>query len=50
MAWPLCHIFALTAEEMAQIAALNRSVRCRASAPELPERYAQMSPPVDEQE
>ncbi|MGN1019773.1 MAG: aldo/keto reductase [Aristaeellaceae bacterium] len=42
--------FVLTAEEMAQIAAMNRSVRYYTSTPELLAKYAQMVPPVDEQE
>lgn len=41
--------FALTEDEMAQIAALNRNVRYYTSTPELLEKYAQMVLPVDEQ-
>ena len=41
--------FALTEDEMAQIAALNRNVRYYTSTPELLERYARMVPPVDAQ-
>ena len=41
--------FALTAEEMAQITALNKNVRYYTSTPELLKKYAEMVPPVDEQ-
>lgn len=41
--------FALTEDEMAQVAALNRNVRYYTSTPELLERYAQFVPPVDAQ-
>ena len=41
--------FALTDEEMAQIAALNRNVRYYTSTPEMLKKYAEMVPPVDEQ-
>ena len=41
--------FALTDEEMAEIAALNKNVRYYTSAPEMLRRYAEMVPPVDEQ-
>ena len=41
--------FALTADEMAQIAALNKNVRYYTSTPELLKKYAEMVPPVDEQ-
>ena len=41
--------FALTSEEMAQIAALNKNVRYYTSTPELLKKYAEMVPPVDEQ-
>ena len=41
--------FALTDDEMAQIAALNKNVRYYTSTPELLEKYVQMVPPVDEQ-
>lgn len=41
--------FALTDEEMAGIAALNRDKRYYTSTPELLRRYAEMVPPVDEQ-
>lgn len=41
--------FALTEEEMAQIAAMDQKNRYYTSSPELLKRYAQMVPPVDEQ-
>lgn len=41
--------FALTAEEMAQIAAMDRSKRYYTSTPELLKKYAEMVPPVDAQ-
>ena len=41
--------FALTDEEMAQIAAVNKNVRYYTSTPELLKQYAEMVPPVDEQ-
>ena len=41
--------FALTDEEMAQVAALNKNVRYYTSTPELLKKYAEMVPPVDEQ-
>lgn len=41
--------FALSKDEMAQIAALNKDVRYYTSTPELLAKYAQMVPPVDEQ-
>ena len=41
--------FALTDDEMAQIAALNKNVRYYTSTPELLKKYAKMVPPVDEQ-
>lgn len=41
--------FALTGEEMAQIAALNKNVRYYTSTPEMLKKYAEMVPPVDEQ-
>ena len=41
--------FALTADEMAQIAALNKNVRYYTSTPEMLKKYAEMVPPVDEQ-
>ena len=41
--------FALTEDEMAQIAALNKNVRYYTSTPELLKKYAEMVPPVDEQ-
>lgn len=41
--------FALTEEEMAQIAAMDQKKRYYTSSPELLKRYAQMVPPVDEQ-
>ena len=42
--------FALTDGEMAQIAAMDRKKRYYTSTPELLKRYAEMVPPVDEQE
>ena len=41
--------FALTDEEMAQIAVLNKNVRYYTSTPEMLKKYAEMVPPVDEQ-
>ena len=41
--------FALTAEEMAQIAAMDRSKRYYTSTPELLKKYVEMVPPVDAQ-
>lgn len=41
--------FALTKEEVAAVAALNKNVRYYTSTPELLEQYAKMVPPVDEQ-
>lgn len=41
--------FALTEEEMAQIAAVNKDKRYYYSTPEMLEGYARMVPPVDEQ-
>ena len=41
--------FALTAEEMARVAAMNRDVRYYTSTPELLKKYAEMAPPVDSQ-
>lgn len=41
--------FALTNDEMAQLAALNRNERYYTSTPELLKKYAEMVPPVDEQ-
>ena len=41
--------FALTEDEMAKIAALNKNVRYYTSTPELLKKYAEMVPPVDEQ-
>lgn len=41
--------FALTADEMAQIAACNKNVRYYTSTPEMLKKYAEMLPPVDEQ-
>lgn len=41
--------FALTDEEMAEIADLNKNVRYYTSTPEMLRRYAEMIPPVDEQ-
>ena len=41
--------FELTADEMAQIAALNKNVRYYTSTPEMLKKYAEMVPPVDEQ-
>lgn len=42
--------FALTKEEMEQIASMNKNVRYYTSTPEMLKRYAEMVPPVDEQE
>ncbi|MDO4281293.1 MAG: aldo/keto reductase [Peptococcaceae bacterium] len=42
--------FALTDEEMAEIAALDKETRFYTSTPELLARYVTMVPPVDEQE
>ncbi len=41
--------FALTAGELAAIAAMNRNVRYYTSTPEMLKAYAEMVPPVDEQ-
>ena len=41
--------FALTAEEMNKIAAMNQNKRYYTSTPELLKKYAEMVPPVDEQ-
>lgn len=41
--------FALTNEEMAEIAALNKDMRYYHSTPEMLEAYVKMVPPVDEQ-
>ena len=41
--------FALTEDEMAQVAALNKNVRYYTSTPEMLKKYAEMVPPVDEQ-
>ena len=41
--------FALTEEEMAEIAALDKGVRYYTSTPELLKKYAEMVPPVDQQ-
>ena len=41
--------FALTDDEMAQIAALNKNVRYYTSTPEMLKKYAETVPPVDEQ-
>ena len=41
--------FALTENEMAQVAALNKNVRYYTSTPEMLKKYAEMVPPVDEQ-
>ncbi|HIS30321.1 MAG TPA: aldo/keto reductase [Candidatus Limivivens intestinipullorum] len=41
--------FALTDEEMAQIAAMDQKKRYYTSTPEMLKRYAEMVPPVDEQ-
>ncbi len=41
--------FALTDDEMAQVAALNKNVRYYTSTPEMLKKYAEMVPPVDEQ-
>lgn len=42
--------FSLTDEEMAEIAALNKDVRCYHSTPEMLENYVKMVPPADTQE
>lgn len=42
--------FALTEKEMGEIAAMNKNVRYYTSTPEMLKRYAEMVPPVDEQE
>lgn len=42
--------FTLTEEEMAEIAALNQEKHYYTSTPELLKKYAEMVPPVDEQE
>lgn len=41
--------FALSDEEMSEIAALNKNKRYYASTPEMLKAYAEMVPPVDEQ-
>ena len=41
--------FALTEDEMAKIAAMNKNVRYYTSTPEMLKKYAEMVPPVDEQ-
>lgn len=41
--------FELTADEMAQIAAMNQNERYYTSTPELLKKYAEMVPPVDKQ-
>ena len=41
--------FALTDEELAQVAALNRNKRYYTSTPEMLKKYAETVPPVDEQ-
>ena len=41
--------FALTDEEMAQIAAVNKNVRYYTGTPEMLKKYAEIVPPVDEQ-
>ena len=41
--------FALTEEEMAEIAALDKGVRYYTSTPEMLKKYAEMIPPIDEQ-
>lgn len=41
--------FSLTAQEMAQIAAMDKNVRYYTSTPEMLKRYAEMVPPVDDQ-
>lgn len=41
--------FALTEEEMAEIAALDKGVRYYTSTPELLKKYAEIVPPVDQQ-
>ena len=41
--------FALTEDEMAQVAALNKNVRYYTSTSEMLKKYAEMVPPVDEQ-
>lgn len=41
--------FALTDEEMARIAQINKNVRYYTSTPEMLKKYAEMVPPVDEQ-
>ncbi len=41
--------FALTEDEMAQVAALNKNVRYYTRTPELLKKYVEMVPPVDEQ-
>lgn len=42
--------FALTNEEMKEIAALDKNTRYYTSTPEMLENYVKMAPPVDEQE
>ena len=41
--------FALTEEEMAEIAALDKNTRYYTSTPEMLKKYAEMVPPVDSQ-
>ena len=41
--------FSLTAQEMEQIAAMDKNVRYYTSTPEMLKRYAEMVPPVDDQ-
>ena len=41
--------FALTDDEMAQVAALNKNVRYYTNTPELLKKYAEMVPPLDKQ-
>ena len=41
--------FELTADEMAQIAAMNKNVRYYTSTPEMLKKYAEIVPPVDDQ-
>ena len=41
--------FSLTAEEMAEIAAMDQQKRYYTSTPEMLENYVKMVPPVDEQ-
>ena len=41
--------FALTAEEMAELAAMDKKKRYYISTPEMLQKYVDMVPPVDEQ-